>query len=498
VPYRKNGIEENQEMRKYMCVGVFIAIAVVLLCGRLYGAADVTSDDIAMLKRTGKAFSEVAKISIPAVVFIKVEKTMEARMPNLGGQLNDPFDFFGDGFFERFFRGRGYESMPHKFKQKGQGSGFIISKDGYILTNNHVVGDADKITVKLNDGREFEAKRIGSDPKSEVAVIKIDGPEDLPFLEAGNSSDLEIGEWVIAVGNPFGLAETLTVGVVSAKGRSNIGIAEYEDFIQTDAAINPGNSGGPLLNIEGKVIGINTAIYSRSGGYMGIGFAIPIDYAEIIKDQLVSKGKVVRGFLGIQLNREDINEDLAESFGLEKAGGVLIAEVIEDSSAQKAGLKPGDIILEINGDDVKNNRSFRNTVAMIEPGIKVTLTIFRDNMAKKVPVTIGTFPDDEFLASNVSGISERLGLTVQNLTPELARRFKYELDGGVIVAAVEPGSAAHSAGIQPGFLIDNVNHIAVRSVTEFNEALSRSAKTRRVLLRVKSKRGSSFVLLRLD
>ena len=231
---------------------------------------------------------------------------------------------------------------------------------------------------------------------------------------------------------------------------------------------------------------------------MGIGFAIPIDYAKIIKDQLVSKGKVVRGFLGIQLNRGDIDEDLAESFGLEKAGGVLIAEVVEDSSAQKAGLKPGDIILQIDDDDVEDNSSFRNTVAMIEPGMKVTLTIFRDGKEKRVPVTIGTFPDDEILAADMSGISEWLGLTVRDLTPELARRFTYELDEGVIVAAVEPGSAAYSAGIQPGFLIDNVNHIAVKSVREFNEALSGSAKTKRVLLRVKSERGSWFVLLRLD
>jgi len=466
------------------------------LAGQVRG--DAEENDVEILKRTSRAFSSVAKKAIPAVVFIHVEKTVEARGPSFGGQFNDPFGFFGDEFFERFFRGHGRGGMPRQYRQVGQGSGFIITKDGYILTNNHVVGDADKITVRLHDGREFQAKRVGSDPKSEVAVIKIDGAEDLPFVEAGDSRSLEIGEWVIAIGNPFGLSETLTVGVVSAKGRSNIGIAEYEDFIQTDAAINPGNSGGPLLNIEGKVVGINTAIFSRSGGYMGIGFAIPIDLATAIKEQLLEKGTVTRGFLGIQLNREEVDRDMAESFGLEKAGGVLVADVVPDSPAERSGLKAGDIILEIDGKVVQNNSTFRNKVALIGPGTQAELTVFRDGEKMEVKVVIGTFPDETAVEAQASEIAGELGLTVRDLTPELARRFGYRETEGVIVAGVEQGSRAHLAGIQPGDLILSVNRQELAGVKDFNEALARGAEDRRFLLRVRNVRYSWFVPLSLD
>lgn len=451
------------------------------------------SDEIQILKRTSKAFSEVAKKAMPAVVFIHVEKNVEAAGPG-PGQLNDPFGFFGDDFFERFFRDRG--AAPRRFRQMGEGSGFLISKDGFILTNNHVVGDADKIMVKLHDGREVEAKKIGSDPKSEVAVIKIEG-KDLPYLELGDSAAMDIGEWVIAVGNPFGLTETLTVGVVSAKGRSNIGIAEYEDFIQTDAAINPGNSGGPLLDIDGRAIGINTAIFSRSGGYMGIGFAIPINMAKGIKDQLMKSGKVVRGFMGVQLNRDDIDEEMATSFGLKKAGGVLVAQVVKDAPADKAGLKAGDIILEIDGKEVADNKAFRNTVAMLAPDTKATLSIWRDQKRKTVDVTVGNFPDSGEVASKGSDISGTLGFTVQNLTPDIAKRFGYDPDEGVLVSGVEQGSAAQEGGIQPGNLILSVNHKAVRNVSDFQKAIAESSKTKRALLRIRNPDFAWYALLRL-
>jgi serine protease Do len=290
-------------------------------------------DEITALQHLSTGFTRVAKRTLPAVVFIQVEKNVErGRGP---GEFNNPFDLFNDEFFHRFF-GERFHRQPRQYKQRGLGSGFIVSHDGYILTNHHVVGDAEHIMVKLADGREVKAKLVGTDPKSDVAVIKIKG-DDLPVLPLGDSDTLEVGEWVVAIGNPFGLTHTITVGVVSAKGRSGMGIEDYEDFIQTDAAINPGNSGGPLINLQGKVIGINTAIYSRSGGYMGIGFAIPINMVKAIEQQLIASGKVTRGYLGI--NIQDLSEDLANSFGLKTTKGVLVADVVENSPAAKGGLK---------------------------------------------------------------------------------------------------------------------------------------------------------------
>ncbi|NQU40203.1 MAG: DegQ family serine endoprotease [Lentisphaerae bacterium] len=444
-------------------------------------------DGIALLKQTSRAFSRVAKRAMPAVVFITVEKTIQPEQAE--GEYNDPFGFFGIP---------GHRRQPRAQRMMGQGSGFIITKDGYILTNNHVVGDADKITVKLKDGREFEASRIGSDPKSEVAVIKIDCKEDLPVLEPGESASLEIGEWAIAVGNPFGLSETLTVGVVSAVGRNDIGIAEYEDFIQTDAAINPGNSGGPLLNIDGKVIGINTAIFSQSGGYMGIGFAIPIDLAIVIKNQLVTYGRVTRGFLGVQLNRGEMDEAMAESFGLKDAKGVLVAAVVEESPAERAGLKAGDIILEMESRAVEGSSAFRNRIALTEPGKEIPLTVFRDGETLTLTVTIGVLPGDEEVQKQAVEVAQKIGLTVRELTPELASRFGYEMDEGIIVAEVEPDSAAAQAEIRPGHLILSVDRAPVTTVEEFGKALGEAAERGRVLLRIKSRRYSWYALLRFE
>jgi len=285
------------------------------------------------LRSLSRAFTQVAQQAMPAVVFIQVEKTLETGTSPFG--LNNPFDLFSEEFFERFFGRRFPEQrrerrQPRQYRQQGQGSGFIVSKDGYILTNHHVVGEADRLRVTLADDREFEAKLIGADPKSDVAVIKIAG-NNFPVLPIGDSDALAVGEWVIAIGNPFGLTHTMTVGVVSAKGRSRMGITDYEDFIQTDAAINPGNSGGPLLNLDGAVVGINTAIFSRSGGYMGIGFAIPIKMATHIQQQLITTGKVTRGYLGV--NIQSLTKDLARSFGIAERDGVLIASVAPGTPA---------------------------------------------------------------------------------------------------------------------------------------------------------------------
>ncbi len=448
-------------------------------------------DAIEILDKTSKAFAEIVKKAKPAVVFVQVEKVVEqgGGSPFGGG---DPFGFFNDPFFQHFFGPQFRQRQPRKFKQRGQGSGFIISKDGYILTNNHVVGDADEISVKLSDGRKFKAKVVGKDPQSDVAVIKIDA-DNLPVLPLGNSDDLEVGEWVIAIGNPFGLTQTVTVGVVSAKGRSRLGINDYEDFIQTDAAINPGNSGGPLLNIHGEVVGMNTAIFSRSGGYMGIGFAIPINMARAVKDQLVKYGKVIRGWLGVVI--QEIDEDLAKSFGLSKAEGVLVAEVAEDSPAAKGGMKAGDVILKLNGQKVTDVGELRNKIALTPPGTKVTFEILRDGKRKKLKIVIEEKPGTTAVSINRHNILKKIGLAVQELTPDLAQQFGYKEGQGVLIAEVEPGSAAASVGMRPGQLIIEVNRIRVHNMEEFLEALNRSRS--RVLFRIKDGDFSRYVAIRL-
>lgn len=449
-------------------------------------------------------FADVAAKATPGVVFIQVEKQVA-----VGRQFdfNNPFEFFGDDFAERFFgiprggrqgrRGPGMQQPP-TYRQSGQGSGFIISKDGYILTNTHVVGDVDKITVKLSDGREFSAKAVGADTKTEVALIKIESDEELPVLKIGDPEQLRIGEWVIAIGNPFGLKETLTVGVVSAKGRSNIGIADYENFIQTDAAINPGNSGGPLLNIDGKVVGINTAIYSRSGGYMGIGFAVPIDMAMNIKEQLVVSGKVTRGYIGVMLNPGEVTQEMAEMFGRSEAGGILVAEVQKDGPADQAGLLSGDIILELNNKKVSTISSFRQDVAQIMPKEKAKLLIFRNGKTRSVTVTVGEFPDDLTETGGKGGSASTMevyGFQVQELTEELARRFGYGDDEGVIVVEVIPGTTAEDAGLAPGQLILEVNRKAIKSLKEFESVLNKEKKDA-LLLRIKSERSTRYITLK--
>ncbi len=475
---------------------VVITLALFILMAQApaasaYSDSNSNDDAIELLDKTSKAFAQIVKKAKPAVVFVQVEKVVEGR----GGRSplgRDPFGLFNDPFFQRFFGPQLRMRPPRKFKQRGQGSGFIISPDGYILTNNHVVGGADEIKVKLADGRKFKAKVIGKDPQSDVAVIKIDA-KNLPVLPLGDSDALEVGEWVIAIGNPFGLAETVTVGVVSAKGRSRLGINDYEDFIQTDAAINPGNSGGPLLNIHGEVIGMNTAIFSRSGGSMGIGFAIPINMARAVKDQLIKNGKVVRGWLGVVI--QEIDEDLAKSFGLPKAEGILVAEVADNSPAAKAGFKSGDVILKVNGQKVGDVGELRNKIALTPPGTAVTFEILRDGKKKEIKAVIEEKPGASAITMSKDDILSKIGLAVQELTPDLAEQFGYKAGQGVLIAEVEPGSTAAAAGMRPGQLIIEVNRKRVRSVDEFMKALKQSRE--RVLFRIKDGELSRYVAIRL-
>ncbi len=479
---------------------------VLLLAGTILGldihhspAAETSNPSVAAIQN---AFVETAQKVSPSVVYIEVEKaisTETAMGPSI--PFNDPFDLFSDEFFERFFRNR----MPNRREQRpnpprqeyhlaGQGSGFIISPDGYILTNHHMVGEADRIQVKLGDGREFTAKRIGTDPQSDVGLIQIDAT-NLPVLPLGDSDQLQVGEFVIAIGNPFGLSQTVTSGIISAKGRSNVGIADYEDFIQTDAAINPGNSGGPLVNLKGEAIGINTAIFSRSGGYQGIGFAIPINMVKNIYEQLREKGSVTRGYLGIGV--QQLTPDLAESFNLKENQGILIAEVSPDSPAEKAGLKRGDIILELNGRPVANPGEFRNQVALIAPKTTIQLRIDRNGERKVIPVTTGQLKSEEQLGSSPEEAAGQLGFTVENLTGEIAQRYGYKTGQGVLVSDVDPGSAAALAGIEPGNLILEVNRTPVKDVEEFNRLAKSAVREGRILLLVRDGQFARYVVLRL-
>jgi serine protease Do len=470
-------------------------LCLTLLTGGYHPSYAQSDEDVALLDRTSKAFSSVVKKAGPAVVHIAVEKTATS---NNGGQL--PPDLFNDPFFERFFgpQFRHPRVSPKQdkrtFKQQAAGSGFIIASDGYILTNNHMVEGADKITVRLADKREFQAKVVGTDPQSDVALIKIEG-KDLPVLPLGNSDALEVGEWVLAIGSPFELNQTVTVGIVSAKGRNRMGITDYENFIQTDAAINPGNSGGPLLNIRGQAVGINTAIFSRSGGYMGIGFAIPINMAKSIEQQLRKGGKVTRGWLGILI--QDVNEDLAKSFGRKEGGGALISEVTDNSPAKKSGLLQGDIVTAINGAAVTDVADLRNKIAMTPPNTDLTLQILRDGKEKEVVVTVGEQP------ANMKSIAKKMtettlsemGLTLQDLTDEIAGQFGYKKDQGVLIADVDPDSPAAQIGLQAGQLVEEVNRIRVHNLKELQEALKKSSNPKQVLLRIRAGENSQYVVL---
>jgi len=468
-----------------------LVLCLMLLVNQAH-AQTSSGEDLAFLDKSSKAFVNVVKQAKPAVVNIKVVKTTKGGYP--GGM--GPEDMFNNPFFEQFFGPQfRHQQRPQKYKEMAQGSGFIISKDGYIMTNNHVVEGADTIKVTLSDNRDFDAKVIGTDPQTDVALIKISDPQNLPVLPLGDSSALEAGEWVIAIGNPFGLSQTVTVGVVSATGRENVGINDYENFIQTDAAINPGNSGGPLLNGRGEVVGINTALYSKTGGYMGIGFAIPINMAKSVEVQLQKSGKVTRGWLGVVI--QNVTQDLADSFGLKEAGGILVSEVQKNSPASAAGLEQGDVIVQLNGTKLKDVSDLRNRIALMDPGSKAVLDIMRSGRDKKIQVTIGEQPANfgkNGPAASVDKALDKFGLTLQELTPELAKKFNYEEGSGLIISDVASGSAANAAGLKPGQLVEEVNRVRVTSLADLDNVLKQSDSDK-ILLRVRAGNYSTYVVL---
>ncbi|MGH7853657.1 MAG: DegQ family serine endoprotease [Candidatus Binatia bacterium] len=432
-------------------------------------------------------FVNLAKKIKPIVVNISTTQMSEAR----GGpqEFGSPFgeeDPFND-FWRRFFGG----PLPRgPQRQRSLGSGFIIDSDGSILTNNHVVENASKIVVKLADDQEYEAKVIGRDQKTDIAIIKINAKTALTAANFGDSDTLEVGEWVVAIGNPFGLDSTVTSGIVSAKGR-HIGQGPYDNFIQTDASINPGNSGGPLLNLRGEVVGINTAIFSRTGGNIGIGFAIPINLVKELLPQLRGKGKVVRGYLGVLIQK--ITPEIAESLGMEKSQGALVANVSKDGPAEKAGVKVGDVIVEFDGKDVKDSGDLPIIVARTPVDKKVRMKVLRDKKETFLNVAVGELKDEEVVATAPE--KGELGLTVQRLTPQMAESLGLERVEGVVVTAVEPASAADEAGIRRGDIIVEVDRKAVRSIDDYKKAVAGVRKGRGVLFLVR--RGDSTLFLAL-
>lgn len=447
---------------------------------------------------TGRAalnFTTVAKEATPAVVSVKVRSQVQSSQGSWNGQQQDPFDFFNDDFFNQFFgrRHRGFNRQQQQPRfQNGQGSGFIVSQDGYIITNGHVVKDAEEITVVLNDEREFDAELIGIDTNTDIAVIKIHSTK-LPYLSFGNSDDLEVGQWVVAIGNPLGLQASVTAGVVSAKGRNGLDLARIEDFIQTDAAINRGNSGGPLLNLNGEVIGMNTAIVTNmgSGGYMGIGFAIPSHMIQHIMEQLINDGSVTRGFIGVTL--QQIDNNLAQAFEMDKVEGALIADVTEDSPADKAGLKQGDVILKFNNKRIANIGMLRNAVSLMKPGSKMQLTVLREGRQLSIPLTIGTFPEDDPIVSMKHG---RIGIEVAPLTAEVAKNMGYVGLEGVVINKIDPNSPAALAGIKKGTLIVALNHKKIKNVEEYQKQLSQADIDKPLLLLIKQGQYMHFVSIK--
>ena len=428
----------------------------------------------------------------PSVVSIRSVKRFRLKTQRDHG-LPKGFGGLDEDFFEHFF---GSRSPEREFEQRGLGTGVIIRKDGYVLTNDHVVSGADEVDVMLSDDRTLRAKVVGIDEPTALAVLKIDATDLVP-AELGDSDQLKVGQWVLAIGSPFGLRETVTAGIVSATGRSDVGISSYEDFIQTDAAINPGNSGGPLVDLQAQVVGINTAIATRSGGYMGVGFAIPSNIARNVMESIIRTGGVERGWLGTAI--QDLNEDLAKSFGYGSTQGVLVGDIVPGSPAEKAGLRSGDIIAKFNGKQVDKAGQLRNLIVATAPKTEVELVVFRKGKTETLTVVIGKLPSEPEKPSAEQEAAEDLGVTIETLTPETARQLDLdEEQKGVVVTDVESGSLADRVGMQPKDVIVAVGDQPIGSAADFREAMKKQNLAEGIRLQIEREGVQRFVFIRED
>ena len=426
-------------------------------------------------------FADIVKDVIPSVVNISTTQTI--KRPEMPGRSGDPME----EFMRRFF-----DQMPKSYKERSLGSGVIISTDGEILTNDHVVGTADDVDIILEDQKHYKAKVVGRDKKTDIALLRIQADRALPAAKLARGDGVRVGDWVIAIGNPFGLGETVTAGIVSAKGRA-IGAGPYDDFIQTDASINPGNSGGPLLNVAGEVVGINSAIFSQSGGNIGIGFAIPIEMASHIADALRARGKVVRGWLGVAI--QDVTTELSKAMGIKEAHGALVADVIKEGPAEKAGVKRGDVIIAYQGKEIASSRELPIRVADTPVGTKAEIKVLRDGQEKTLPVEIGELKDKEPPGEKPTPAAP-LGLRVDEITPEIADRLNLPSGTkGVVVTGVEPGSPAESAEIRPGDVIREVNRKAVTSPETFEKAVAERKPEKPLLVLVQRGESTLFITI---
>ncbi|HKZ57024.1 MAG TPA: DegQ family serine endoprotease [Thermodesulfovibrionales bacterium] len=488
-------------MKKNILIGIGVLLFGILIGGLVfYTLGKITGHHGAYLPypispdvprqiiETSRAFSEIVSAVSPAVVNISTTKVLRRDTDSL---LEEPF-------FD-FFRPFHDLKIPKKWKEQSLGSGVVVSPDGYIITNNHVVEKSDEIKVTLLDKKTYRGRIVGADPKTDIAIVKIDA-SNLPTIPWGDSELLQVGEFVLAIGNPYGLSHTVTMGIISAVGRANVGVADYEDFIQTDAAINPGNSGGPLVNIKGELIGINTAIFSRTGGYQGIGFAVPSNMVRPIMSQLIQKGKIIRGWLGVTI--QELTPELSQKFGLEKSKGALVSDIAKGSPADKAGIMRGDIILEFNGKEVKDVGNLRNMVAQSKVGSDVTIKILRSGKEYSVRLVIAELPREvaEVVPSNLPDDLEAgafTGLNVISLTKEIAKQLGLTKDEkGVVVVRVEPLSPADEAGIKKGDVIKEVDKKQVENLEDFNRITSNLKRNETALLFITRGDKKFYVTLR--
>ncbi|MCG6155110.1 Do family serine endopeptidase [Rubinisphaera margarita] len=481
---------------------VCLAIAAAVSIGQIQEAPSVRDAETYTARDLATSFRTIAKETFPGIVAIETRGV--ATVQTQGG-LDLEELFKGDPRFERFFKNMPEQESPRRrVVPQGQGSGFIIDPKGFILTNNHVVEGAETITVRLHDGREYQAELIGTDSRSDVAVIKVDAP-DLEAIPLGDSENVEVGDIVLAFGSPFGLELTMTQGIISAKGRGP-GINEREDYLQTDAAINPGNSGGPLINLRGQVIGINTAISSRSGGYDGVGFSIPINMAKWIADQIMESGEVKRAYIGVVI--QPVNNDLANQLGLNVNEGAIVSQIMKDSPADKAGLETGDVILELDGRPVGGTRQLQGIVEQLSVGKSYPLSIYRNGKEKELTISMAQMPQDLALRGGDPSTSNReeetesvsvedLGVEVQELTKDLAEQFGYSDDvAGVVISSVEPNSVAELNNLRAGEVIEKVGSQRVKSVDDFTAAIEDADLAEGVLMLVRRGPSSRFVVVR--